>query len=64
MEPQVHNISTPLAEKREHEKLIDQYIQTNWQTFAESEMEILKRRRRQRRARAAAAAVVSCRQAG
>lgn len=64
MKPQINNISIPLAEKQENEKLIDQYIKTNWQTFTDPEIEILKRRRRQRRARATAAAIISCRQAG
>ena len=64
METQADKISTSLAEKYEHESLIADYIKTNWQSFAESEMEAFKRRRLQRRARATAAAMVSCRRAG
>lgn len=63
MELHINNTPMSTAEKHENENLIAHYVKTNWQTFADSEMEILKQRRRQRRARATAAAAVSCRQA-
>ena len=60
MELHINNVPMSIAEKHEIENLINRYIKTNWQIFADSEIEILKQRRRQRRARAAAAAIVSC----
>ena len=62
MELHINNVPMSLAEKHENENLIDRYIKTNWQTFADSEMEILKRRRRLRQGRAIAAAMACCRQ--